>query len=115
MRYLSLVADQVALAVDNALRDEDQRTGELFLEEGQRLSHTGSWMWNLVTGELKWSREHFFILGADPEHDKPSTPLFWSRVHPDDREWLNKTIDHATLHKHQYKLQFLLLLTAAAP
>ena len=65
MRYLSLVADQVALAVDNALRDEEQRTGELFLEEGQRLSHTGSWMWNLVTGELKWSREHFFILGAD--------------------------------------------------
>src|SRR5258708_671055 len=48
---------------------------ELFLEEGQKLSHTGSWMWNLVTGELKWSREHFFILGADPEHDKPSTPL----------------------------------------
>jgi len=114
MRYLSLVADQVALAVDNALRDEEQRTGELFLEEGQRLSHTGSWMWNLVTGELKWSREHFFILGADPEHDKPSTPLFWSRVHPDDREWLEKSIDQAVRDKHEFEHEFRLVLPDGA-
>jgi formate hydrogenlyase transcriptional activator len=59
VRYLSLVADQVALAVDNALRDEEQRRAELFLEEGQKLSHTGSWMWDLASGELKWSEEHF--------------------------------------------------------
>src|SRR5260221_6427946 len=114
MRYLSLVADQVALAVDNALRDEEQRTGELFLEEGQKLSHTGSWMWNLVTGELKWSREHFFILGADPEHDKPSTPLFWSRVHPDDREWLEKSIDQAVRDKHEFEHEFRLVLPDGA-
>ena len=90
VRYLSLVADQVALAVDNALRDDEQRTSELFLEEGQKLSHTGSWVWNLTNGEIKWSREHFLILGADPDKDKPCTPLFWNRVHPDDRESLEK-------------------------
>src|ERR1700690_684429 len=55
IRYLSLVAEQVALAVDNALRDEDQRRGELFLAEGQKLSHTGNWMWKLASGELRWS------------------------------------------------------------
>ena len=114
VRYLSLVADQVALAVDNALRDEEQRTGELFLEEGQRLSHTGSWMWNLASGELKWSREHFLILGADPEIDKASTHLFWSRVHPDDREWLEKLTDQAVRDKHEFEREFRLLLPDGA-
>jgi len=110
MRYLTLVADQVALAVDNALRHEEQRTGELFLEEGQKLSHTGSWMWNLLSGEIKWSREHFLILGVDPEKDKPSTPLFWSRVHPDDRDWLEKSVDQAFRGKLEFEQEFRLLL-----
>jgi PAS domain S-box-containing protein len=109
VRYLSLVADQVALAVDNALRDDEQRTGELFLEEGQKLSHTGSWMWNLTNGELKWSREHFLILGADPEKDKPGTALFWSRVHPDDRDWLEKLIDQALREKQEFNQEFRLV------
>jgi PAS domain S-box-containing protein len=110
VRYLSLVSDQVALAVDNALRDDEQRTGELFLEEGQKLSHTGSWMWNLANGELKWSREHFLIFGADPEKDKPCTPLFWSRVHPDDREWLEKLVNQTVSEKREFEEEFRLVL-----
>jgi PAS domain S-box-containing protein len=110
VRYLSLVADQVALAVDNALRDDEQRTSELFLEEGQKLSHTGSWVWNLTNGEIKWSREHFLIVGADPDKDKPSTPLFWSRVHPDDRESLEKLVNEAVHEKKQFEHEFRLVL-----
>jgi formate hydrogenlyase transcriptional activator len=110
VRYLSLVADQVALAVDNALRHDEQRTGEVFLEEGQKLSHTGSWMWNLTNGDLKWSREHFLIFGTDPEKDKPCTPLFWSRVHPEDRDWLEKLIDNAVRDKHEFEQEFRLVL-----
>ena len=110
VRYLSLVADQVAMAVENALRNDEQRTSELFLEEGQKLSHTGSWMWNLPSDELKWSREHFLILGADPDTEKASTALFWSRVHPDDRQSLEKLVDQAILGKHDFEQEFRLLL-----
>jgi len=110
VRYLSLVADQVALAVDNALRDDEQRTSEVFLEEGQKLSHTGSWVWNLTNGEIKWSREHFLILGADPDKDKPCTPLFWSRVHPDDRESLEKLVNEAVHEKKEFEHEFRFVL-----
>ena len=110
VRYLSLVADQVALAVDNALRDDEQRTGELFLEEGQKLSHTGSWMWSQSSGEIRWSREHFLILGADPDKDKPCAPLFWSRVHPDDREGLEKLMEQAVSEKREFEQEFRLVL-----
>jgi PAS domain S-box-containing protein len=110
VRYLSHVADQVALAVDNALRDDEQRTSELFLEEGQKLSHTGSWVWNLTNGEIKWSREHFLILGADPDKDKPCTPHFWNRVHPDDREWLEKLFNEAIHEKKEFEHEYRLVL-----
>ena len=114
VRYLSLVADQVALAVDNALRDHEQRTSEVFLEEGQKLSHTGSWVWNLINGEIKWSREHFLILGADPDKDKPCTPLFWSRVHPDDREPLEKLVNEAVREKKEFEHEFRFVLPDGA-
>jgi PAS domain S-box-containing protein len=110
MRYLSLVADQVALAVDNALRDEQQRTGELFLEEGQKVSHTGSWMWNLRTGQIKWSQEHFRILGLNPEVDKPSRELFWMRVHLEDREALEQAVELAIREKRNFEQEFRIVL-----
>jgi PAS domain S-box-containing protein len=110
IRYLSLVAEQVALAVDNALRDEDQRRGELFLAEGQKLSHTGNWMWKLASGELRWSPEHFRILGLDPEHDKPSRTLFWSRVHPEDRPWLEEVVDRAVQAKGKFEQEYRIVI-----
>jgi PAS domain S-box-containing protein len=109
-RFLSLVAEQVALAADNALRDEEQRRAELFLEEGQRLSHTGSWMWNLASGELKWSEEHSRILGVDQGHEKPSSALFWSRVHPDDRLSLQHTVGRAVREKQNFEQEFRIIV-----
>jgi len=110
IRYLSLVAEQVALAVDNALRDEAQRRAELLLEEGQKLSHTGSWMWNLASGEVKWSDEHFRILGVNREEEKPSRALFWSRVHPEDRPLLEQTVDKAVQEKRNFEREFRVIV-----
>jgi PAS domain S-box-containing protein len=110
IRYLSLVAEQVALAADNALRDEEQRRAELFLEEGQKLSHTGSWMWNPASSELKWSEEHSRILGVDQGHEKPSVELFWNRVHPDDRLSLQHTVTQAVREKTNFEQEYRIIV-----
>ena len=110
IRYLSLVAEQVALAVDNALRDQEQRRAELYLEEGQKLSHTGSWHWDLASGEIKWSREHFRILSVDPDHEKPSLALFWSLVHPEDRALLEKAVDQAVHEKADFEEEYRIVV-----
>lgn len=110
IRYLCLVAEQVALAVDNALRDDEQHRAELFLEEGQKLSHSGSWSWNLASGEVKWSQEHFRILGADPESEKPSRASFWSRVHPEDRMSLEQTVNQAVQEKKNFTQTYRIIL-----
>jgi len=60
------------------------RRSEAYLAEAQRLTHTGSWAWNLRTGELYWSHELHRIYGLDPQI-KPTWPWFFDQVHPEDR------------------------------
>src|ERR1700720_2707673 len=50
---------------------ENLRRSEAFLAEGQRISHTGSWSWNVSTGKLVWSEEHYRIFGYDPKEAAP--------------------------------------------
>jgi PAS domain-containing protein len=55
------------------------RRSEAFLAEGQRISHIGSWGWNVSSGKLTWSEEHFRIFGFDPETTEPCIPSFSKR------------------------------------
>ncbi len=57
---------------------------EMYLTEAQRLSRTGSFGWNVSTGEIFWSDEIFRILQFD-RTAKPSLELIVQRTHPDDR------------------------------
>src|SRR6266550_224903 len=51
--------------------EKNLRRSEGFLAEGQRISHTGSWSWNVSSGKVAWSEEHFRIFGFDPEKTEP--------------------------------------------
>jgi PAS domain S-box-containing protein len=61
------------------------RRSEAYLKEAQRLSRTGSFGYNVHTGEIIWSEETFAIFGYAPT-TAPSLELVLSRVHPDDLE-----------------------------
>src|SRR5712692_3404908 len=41
--------------------ERELRRSEGYLAEAQKLTHTGSWAWNVRTGVLFWSRENFRI------------------------------------------------------
>src|SRR4029077_15632374 len=65
---------------------EALRRSEAWLSDAQRLSHTGSWVLDLETRELKhWSPELLRICGFDPDAGIPSTEAVRERVHPEDR------------------------------
>jgi len=55
-----------------------------YLAEAQRLSSTGSFGWDVASGEISWSDENYRIFGYDPAI-KPSLDIVMQRVHPDDR------------------------------
>jgi PAS domain S-box-containing protein len=68
--------------------EEVLRRNEAYLAEAQKLSHTGSWAWNVRTSAIFWSRELFRVYGFDPEKIVPTWSVLLERVHPDDRESL---------------------------
>jgi formate hydrogenlyase transcriptional activator len=67
---------------------------EAFLTEAQRLSHTGSFSWNLATEELTWSEEECRILGYEPTV-KPTLDLAFKRIHPDDLDLVLRMMEKA--------------------
>jgi PAS domain S-box-containing protein len=83
---------------------EELRRSEAYLAEGQRLSHTGSWAWNVFSGEIFWSREHFRIFGLDPEKIQPTYPTLLQWIHPEDRVSVQQTFDTAVHEKRPYAL-----------
>src|SRR5713101_3772362 len=71
---------------DRREAEDALRRSEAWLSEAQRLSHTGSWVLDLETSELKhWSAELLRICGFDPDEGIPSTDAVCERIHPEDR------------------------------
>ena len=95
--------------------EEALRQSESYLAEGQRLTHTGSWVWQVAGREaLHLSEEWFRIYGFDPEEGMPSFEKRLQRIHPQDRAMWQKALDRAIAEKSNYELEFRILLPDGA-
>jgi len=115
---------RLAPSVQRALRDareraerkkaeEALRQSELYLAEAQRLSHTGSFGWDLATGEIHWSDETYRIFECDPT-TKPSVQMVIDRTHPDDRTYVREVIDRASTERSGFNAEHRLLMPNGA-
>jgi PAS domain S-box-containing protein len=86
-----------------------RRMRETFLAEAQNLSHTGSFGWNVSSGEIFWSDQCYKILGYDPA-SKPSIQMVLDRVHPDDIAAVGRAVEHAAEEKQDYDFEHRLLM-----
>lgn len=77
---------------DQEHRLEALRQSELYLAEGQRLAHQGSWSFNPAGYYDFWSEELFRVYGFDPARGAPTLEQYLSAVHPEDREFMSRTI-----------------------
>jgi two-component system, cell cycle sensor histidine kinase and response regulator CckA len=57
---------------------------EALLSETERAANLGTWVWDVRTNAVTWSRELFKILGYDPDRDAPTSEAFFAALHPDD-------------------------------
>ena len=69
---------------------QELRRREAYLAEAQRLSHTGSFGWRMVTGEIVWSEETFRIFQYD-QTTKPTNDIILKRMHPEDIAFVRET------------------------
>jgi signal transduction histidine kinase len=88
--------------------NEELRRSEAYLAEGQRLSHTGSFGWQVSTGEILWSEETFRIFEYD-RTTQPTVERILQRVHPEDAHLVKQTIECASQDgknfAHEYRVR----------
>jgi PAS domain S-box-containing protein len=73
---------------------QNLQRSEFYLQQGQRLTHCGSWSF-LPSGECDyWSPELYKILGFDPSDGIPALSDYVKVVHPDDRSIVEKTLEN---------------------
>jgi len=83
------------------------RNSEAYLAEAQRLSQTGSWAWDLATGDIRyWSEECYRVLGFDPLGPLPKFETFFQRIHLDDQATLREQFERATRDKADFEQDY---------
>jgi len=95
LNMMATLGSQIGQFIERKRAEEELRRSEAYLAEAQRLSLTGSFGWNVSSGELFWSKETFCILGYD-QGTKPTLELVFQRVHPEDIALVQQTIDRAS-------------------
>jgi formate hydrogenlyase transcriptional activator len=106
---LQFLASQAAISLENASLYSDLQRSEAFLTEGQSISHTGSFGWSVSTGEIYWSAETYKIFEND-RSEKPTLGMIMRRIHPDDRDHVQKTFDRAIEARADFDLEHRLLM-----
>jgi PAS domain S-box-containing protein len=86
-----------------------QRSQAAYLAEAQTLSRTGSFGWNVSTGNVFWSDQSFSIFQY-PTSATPSIDLMLARVHPDDASAVRRAFDRARLEGSDFDIELRLLL-----
>lgn len=88
---------------EQALRDSEERR-RLALD----LTHLGFWDMDLSRGKIIWNDNHFTLLGLEPYSFEPSYELWYERVHPNDRLWVEQqfqqSLDTHTDYEAEYRI-----------
>ena len=82
----------------------------MHLTEAQRLSRTGSFGWNVSTGEIFWSDETFRILQCDPSDETEPGTCFSSAPIPKIAPPCKRHIDQASSDGKDFDHEYRLLM-----
>lgn len=84
-------------------RNEEVRKSKVDLENAQRIGNIGNWRLDLKTNNLFWSEENYKIFGIQ-NGTKLDYSKFLEYIHPDDREFVDKSYKAALLGK-EYEIE----------
>src|ERR1700686_3678806 len=85
------IAHLAGAAIQQKLAQEKLQRSEAYLAEAEKLTHTGCWVWDPRTQKVLYcSEEMFRIFGLDPRESLPTRNSFRTRIHPEDRDRVDK-------------------------
>jgi PAS domain S-box-containing protein len=99
--------------VERKRAEDALRRSEAYLAAAQRLSLTGSFGWNVSSGDIYWSEETFRIMEYDPA-TRITIDMILDRTHPEDRSTVQQVVDCASQNRTDFDFEHRLLLPGGA-
>jgi PAS domain S-box-containing protein len=94
--------------VQDALRESKEQL-QLALEAGGM----GVWDWDTRSNMLKWSSEHFAIMGIQPSDRTPTFETWANRVHPDDLADAMAALQKAIATRGYYRREYRIIVNGS--
>ncbi len=111
----TLVSAAVRDVTERMRSQEALRRSESYLAEAQKLTHMGSWVWEVAERRaLHLSEEWYRVYGFDPNEGIPDWNKPVQRMHPDDRARWQQVFDRAISEKLDYEAEYRILLPDGA-
>jgi len=89
--------------------EEELKKSKKFLVKAQAIAHIGSWEWDVVKNESFCSDELYRIHGLLPQQYNITFERFIEHVHPDDRKFVEKSVNAALYEGISYNIEFRII------
>ncbi|PYK28034.1 MAG: hypothetical protein DME59_03290 [Verrucomicrobia bacterium] len=109
-QVIEQITHLAGIAIERKLTQEKLTRSERNLAEAQRLTHTGSFIWDINTNDSYLSEEWYRIYGFDPERDKSGWRERRQRIHPEDLPKWQAAVDRAISKKSDYEVEYRVVL-----
>jgi len=88
--------------------EKELQSSKSLLTEAQRISHVGSWDWDVVNDKQFWSEEMCRIWGIEGRQGLVTYEEIFNRIHPDDQERVQLAIDDALRGDQEFRIEYRL-------
>ena len=108
------IADIISVSLQNVISYKKTQQSEARLREAQRIAQIGNWDWDIIKNELRWSDEIYRIFGLTPQEFGATYEAFLNAVHPDDRDFVQKSVNKALYEGKSYSIDHGIVLPDGA-
>jgi PAS domain S-box-containing protein len=113
-RYSFIMHNDMRTAMLSIIRDiterkraeEALRDSKLKLHLALELAHMGTWEWDIASNKIDWSTNLEIALGFAPGTFSGRYEDFLRIIHPEDRDMIERKIEHALTEGTEYKSEF---------
>ncbi len=98
------------LAIERKRSDASLKLIQVRLNEAQHIANIGSWDWSIVTNELWWSDQIYRMFQVDSTAFGATYEAFLERVHPEDRQIVNESVERALAGGESYSIVHRIVL-----
>ena len=95
---------------DRKTAEEELQRSERYLHEAQKLSHTGSWKYDVLSGAMAVTPEMGRIFGVNSRDDASNSDYLMSRFHPEDRKRADELFERSLAQATEFQIDYRIVL-----